>query len=151
MPTIKFPENYAPAENIWLIQSFENEDGTVSTVLDVQKCRFGQQGMFEITKHPTDPNSRYFSLNSYQKSKDVKKETEKSKKQNKIKDDDESSFINDEEFESDDSLERSKPVTRRTELKSLKKQLKISETKNREKDIELEKLRAKLKAAGIEI
>ena len=125
-------------------------------MLDVQKCRFGQQGMFEITKHPTDPNSRYFSLKSYQKSKDVKNETEKSKKQNKIKDDDESSFINDEEivgdgFESDDYLERSRPVTRRTELKNLKKQLKISETKNREKDIELEKLRAKLKAVGIEI
>ena len=31
------------AENIWLIQSFKNKDGTVSTVLDVQKCRFGQQ------------------------------------------------------------------------------------------------------------
>ena len=35
--------------------------------------------------------------------------------------------------------------------KTWKKQLKISEIKNREKDMELEKLRAKLKAAGIEI
>ena len=123
-------------------------------MLDVQKCRFGQQGMFEITKHPTDPNSRYFSLKSYQKSKDVKNETEKSKKQNKIKDDDESSFINDEEivgdgFESDDYLERSSYQKNRVE--KLEKAAQISETKNREKYIELEKLRAKLKAAGIEI
>ena len=65
------------------------------------------------------------------------------------------SFINDEEetvsdgFESDEYNERSRPITRRTELNKLKKELQKSETKIKEKDLELEKLKELLRAANI--
>ena len=73
------------AENIFLLQSFENVDGTVSTVLDINKCRFGQKGIFEIIKHPTDPNSRYFNLESYQKVPIKKPEKEITRKKTEEK------------------------------------------------------------------
>ena len=129
------------------------------TVLDVQKSRFGGQGMFEVIK---DPNSRYFELKQNDGLAEIlEKSTSKKKKKKKKIEDDQLSFINDDEvldgevdFDSDEVLElsgRTRAVTRGTELREIKKKLKTKDKEIEVKDEELDRLRKKLEAAGIEI
>ena len=53
------------------------------------------------------------------------------------------------EYESDDSAERSRPKTRQTEVKKFRKENKEQEKQLEEKDAEIRKLREKLEAAEI--
>jgi hypothetical protein len=122
----------------------------------LSKCRLGQQGRFEIVQDPTDSTSRYFSLKKIEPFcfKTSKTTENKSRgKRDSVKKMEDDDFIDDEsidEYESDDSAERSRPKTRQTELKTLRKKNKELGNQIKEKDAEIGKLKEKLKAAEID-
>jgi len=124
--------------------------------LEVNKCRLGHQDRFEIVQDPTDSTSRYFSLKKIEPFcfKTSKTTGNKSRgKRDSVKKMDDDDFIDDEsidEYESDDSAERSRPKTRQTELKKLRKENKEQGNQLKEKDAEIRKLKEKLKAAEID-
>ena len=140
-----------------LIQVGDKSENTLfmKTVLEVNKCRLGHQGRFEIVQDPTDSTSRYFSLKKIEPLcfKTSKTTDNKSRsKRTSVKKMDDDDFIDDEsidEYESDDSAERSRPKTRQTEVKKLRKENKEQGNQLKDKDAEIRKLREKLEAAEI--
>ena len=116
------------------IQVGDKSENTLfmKTVLEVNKCRKKIEPLCFKTSKTTDNKSR--------------------SKRTSVKKMDDDDFIDDEsidEYESDDSAERSRPKTRQTEVKKLRKENKEQGNQLKDKDAEIRKLREKLEAAEI--